>query len=142
MIDFLSSLTVSLYCLTPQESVHIAWYIVMIAFIVVLTIVIVTLWVLLTLSNPSVTTNAESLYSCYICKLSVAENTKHCSQCNRCVDDFDHHCKFLNNDIGRVNYKMFLVIVAVYFIYTVVVIAIQFGFRRLTWVGTGIFVTV
>ena len=39
--------------------------------------------------------------------------SKHCTRCDRCVVGFDHHCKWLNNCIGRENYKFFwLLIVA------------------------------
>ena len=44
---------------------------------------------------------------CTICKLSVQMKTKHCMVCNRCCSDFDHHCKWLNNCIGKVNYHHF-----------------------------------
>lgn len=33
--------------------------------------------------------------------------TKHCSLCNKCVEGFDHHCKWLNQCIGRKNYFHF-----------------------------------
>jgi palmitoyltransferase len=47
-------------------------------------------------------------YFCNICKTHVLENTKHCQQCNRCVEMFDHHCHWLNNCIGLQNYKYFI----------------------------------
>eukprot|EP01017_Pseudomicrothorax_dubius_P031972 TRINITY_DN4136_c0_g2_i4.p1 TRINITY_DN4136_c0_g2~~TRINITY_DN4136_c0_g2_i4.p1 ORF type:complete len:358 (-),score=43.22 TRINITY_DN4136_c0_g2_i4:141-1214(-) len=39
------------------------------------------------------------------------EDTKHCKQCNRCVIAFDHHCKWVNNCIGRKNYKPFIAMI-------------------------------
>lgn len=32
----------------------------------------------------------------------------HCWTCKRCVEDMDHHCKYLNNCIGGRNYNSFL----------------------------------
>ncbi|MCB0370870.1 MAG: hypothetical protein KDD45_15965 [Bdellovibrionales bacterium] len=31
-------------------------------------------------------------------------NCFHCKRCRRCVEFFDHHCKWLNNCIGAKNY--------------------------------------
>ena len=38
--------------------------------------------------------------SCYICRATIDNTSKHCKKCNKCVVGFDHHCKWLNNCIG------------------------------------------
>ncbi|CAG9324995.1 unnamed protein product [Blepharisma stoltei] len=45
--------------------------------------------------------------------MHVKEDTKHCATCLRCVDRFDHHCKWLNNCVGRKNYKIFICLLPV-----------------------------
>lgn len=49
---------------------------------------------------------------CTICKTHVMEMSKHCGQCDRCVDGFDHHCKWLNNCIGARNYRYFVLLIS------------------------------
>lgn len=49
---------------------------------------------------------------CTICKTHVLELSKHCGYCDRCVDGFDHHCKWLNNCIGSKNYRIFVWLIA------------------------------
>jgi len=41
----------------------------------------------------------------------VSAGSKHCRRCNRCTEGFDHHCKWINNDIGKANYKSFFVMI-------------------------------
>lgn len=47
---------------------------------------------------------------CHLCNIdATSRRTKHCSICNKCVERFDHHCKWLNNCIGSRNYPAFIV---------------------------------
>jgi len=43
-----------------------------------------------------------------VCNTHVLPRSKHCGQCNRCVNTFDHHCIWLNNCVGEQNYKYFI----------------------------------
>ena len=42
---------------------------------------------------------------CTICEVQTYRETKHCKRCNFCIDEFDHHCVWLNNCIGGKNYR-------------------------------------
>jgi len=57
--------------------------------------------------------NDELEYFCDVCEAFVHDRTKHCGDCNRCVDLFDHHCKWLNNCIGGKNYSYFLILISI-----------------------------
>lgn len=50
----------------------------------------------------------EYRFHCDLCDTHVLKNTKHCQRCNRCVYEFDHHCVWINNDIGLHNYAAFM----------------------------------
>lgn len=55
----------------------------------------------------------EEQYYCVICQVHVHKHSKHCRSCDRCVEGFDHHCKWLNNCVGSKNYKGFFSLVCV-----------------------------
>ena len=53
---------------------------------------------------------------CPTCVVKKASGTKHCLICDICVENFDHHCSWLNNCIGKRNlyiFWIFLVIVTI-----------------------------
>lgn len=48
---------------------------------------------------------------CIICRKSLLFNTIHCIKCNVCVDDWDHHCFWLDvcvSDKNKVHFSAFL----------------------------------
>ncbi|KAI5075309.1 hypothetical protein GOP47_0009385 [Adiantum capillus-veneris] len=53
----------------------------------------------------------EALF-CTLCNVEVRKLSKHCRNCDKCVDGFDHHCRWLNNCVGRKNYITFVVLMA------------------------------
>jgi hypothetical protein len=45
---------------------------------------------------------------CRTCQFPKVARSKHCSICRRCIARADHHCVWVNNCLGRGNYKYFL----------------------------------
>ncbi|KAH9820450.1 Palmitoyltransferase SWF1 [Teratosphaeria destructans] len=49
---------------------------------------------------------------CKTCSLEKAARSKHCSLCGYCVAKCDHHCPWVNNCLGRGNYRYFLALLS------------------------------
>lgn len=49
----------------------------------------------------------EEMLYCRFCASAVHADSKHCWECRKCVDNFDHHCPWFNTCIGTHNYGYF-----------------------------------
>eukprot|EP01018_Ginkgo_biloba_P010138 Gb_39365 [translate_table: standard] len=54
----------------------------------------------------------DDIVFCSLCNKKVKKRSKHCKSCDKCVDGFDHHCRWLNNCVGRKNYTTFMLLMA------------------------------
>ena len=46
---------------------------------------------------------------CYRCYIRKAKGLKHCIVCDKCYENFDHHCYWINKCIAKSNYVVFIV---------------------------------
>jgi hypothetical protein len=66
------------------------------------------------------TIEASSL--CPDCYVIRSPRCRHCNLCNRCIDRFDHHCPWINNCIGKGNFRKFYAFVFVQLFYLLFIV--------------------
>ena len=89
---------------------------------VVISCLVFILYVSLSYSNPGrmvnkeykdildlVESGQEAEDFCPLCLVKNKFRSKHCLICEMCVDEFDHHCFWVGNCIGKNNYTLFFI---------------------------------
>ena len=74
---------------------------------------------------------------CVLCASRVNPTSRHCGVCNRCTDCYDHHCDWLNNCIGRGNYRWFLALISAFGGLMMLHTSVSFVLTREVSVGEG-----
>ncbi len=75
---------------------------------------------------------------CYTCCIYRPKRAVHCSLCDACVEQMDHHCPFISTCVGRRNYIWFFAFICSLWLnslFVVIVTAIDLD-RRIGLVGS------
>ena len=64
--------------------------------------------------------------NCTICSIRRPKKCQHCFFCDNCIEEFDHHCQYVSNCIGKRNKKYFLFFIFFNFIFLVQIYIISF----------------
>ena len=76
--------------------------------------------------------NEDLAKYCYKCFVKKTRTLKHCIICDKCYEDFDHHCYWINKCVAKNNYKIFIAFLFETFFYLFMVLFISiFGLVKL-----------
>ena len=88
----------------------------------IISFIIFFLYILLCFSNPGIMINKEykdlldivekgeeADNFCPYCLVKHKYRSKHCLVCEKCIEEFDHHCFWVGNCIGKNNYTLFFI---------------------------------
>ena len=60
---------------------------------------------------------------CPKCLVKKTENSEHCIICNKCYEDFDHHCYWINNCVAKRNYPIFIAFLFIAWFMLIIILA-------------------
>ena len=60
---------------------------------------------------------------CPKCLVKKKRNSEHCIVCNKCYDDFDHHCYWINNCVAKRNYSIFILFLFIALILLLIILS-------------------
>ncbi|KAA8645668.1 hypothetical protein EYZ11_002493 [Aspergillus tanneri] len=69
-------------------------------------------WVMVKLATSEVAAMDVPVKYCKTCSIWRPPRCYHCRVCDNCVETLDHHCVWLNNCVGRRNYRYFFTFVS------------------------------
>ena len=109
-------------------------------FHLIINAILVIFFFLLICRNPGFVDNCEKINDfddllikkeksfldfCFKCSIFKTDDIKHCVICDKCCKEFDHHCLWLDNCIGKNNYILFVLILYSLFIDILIIIIVS-----------------